>query len=109
MPRVFLPHRTDKDVSSAKDYGDVIYLCDTCRVFDVDSTLRTFHKSLTTFKFNPEQDYICMTGRPLALAFLLALVSKQYDRVRLLFHNAKLNAYHVRIFTVDLCTTTSEN
>lgn len=106
MARVFLPHRTDKDVSSAKDYGDIIYLCDDCQVFDVDGTLRTFHKSLLSFNFDPEVDYICMTGRPLALAFLLALVVKQHDRVRLLFHNAKFNAYRTRMFTVgDLCTT----
>lgn len=107
MARVILPHRTDKDVSSAADYGEVIYLCDDCQVFDVDGTLRTFHKALTAFKFDPEQDYICMTGRPLALAFLLALVTKQHNRVRLLFHNAKVNAYRSRMFTVeDLCTTT---
>lgn len=110
MSRVFLPHRTDKDVSSAKVYGDLLYLCDDCQVFDVDGTLRTFHKALIAFKFDPEEDYICMTGRPLALAFLLALVTKRFDHVRLLFHNAKFNAYRSRMFTVgDLCTMTSKD
>ena len=110
MGRVFLPHKTDKDVSSAKVYGDIFYLCDDCQVFDVDGTLRTFHKALNMFEFDPEQDYICMTGRPLALAFLLVLVMKRFDRVRLLFHNAKFNAYRSRMFTVEgLCTTTSKD
>lgn len=110
MGRVFLPHRTDKDVTSARDFGEIIYLCDDCQVFDVDGTLRTFNKALNTYGFDPLEDYICMTGRPLALAFLLALVVRQHERVRLLFHNAKFNAYRARMFTVeDLCTTTSKD
>lgn len=104
--RVFIaePVSDRYDIRGAKEHGHIVYLYepnfeagDSARVnaFDVTQNVRHFMKRLDELKYDPDQDFICMTGHNMVTAALLTAASMDYEEVRLLAFNSANKNYFV--------------
>jgi len=100
--RVFLAEPNPRyDISTAESFGTVQYLLPNgCNPFDMAGTSFQLIAALESIKFNPKQDYICMTGNTLTIAMLLSIVSNLNDVVRLLVFDARRSAYIEKVFSL---------
>jgi len=97
MNKVFLPQPNERfDVSGAKKFGEVVHLLDFANPFNTTSVAEKLVESLEENNFNPEKDYLCMTGSPLVLAILLAVAFEKYGTIRMLMFDAKESNYRER-------------
>ena len=101
LPRVFVPIRTDRyDISQAGKFGEIIYLSDeNISPFNINEVVWKFINSLRN-NFNPEVDYICMTGNSLILCWLSTAISILYPKVKILLYDSRSEDYQVREFEV---------
>lgn len=102
MPRVILVERNERyDVSSATTFGEILYLCDRpVNPFNTVGAVELFQERLVQMEYDPEVDYLCMTGQSLTVAMLLGVAVKLYGRVRLLMFHAREREYRERFFAV---------
>ena len=97
--RVFLPEPNGRfDLSTAEIFGVIEYLSERrLDPFNTDTTVDFFKSRLQEVNFDPEIDFICMTGNSLILALMLSVVVSSYYSVKLLMFDAKNSAYRERI------------
>jgi len=99
--RVFLPTNCDRfDVSLASCYGEMEVLCSQrLNPFRVDECVEAFSQELDE-KFDPDNDFICMTGQTLLISIALGVAMTKFDRVNVLLYDAISSSYKSRIITM---------
>ena len=65
----------------AKRFGRRIFLKSTASPFNTDSFLEECIKNLELQKFNPDTDFIALTGPSLNIALFLGAVMTVYERL----------------------------
>ena len=94
MNRVFVVERTHLNLREAEQFGQITYLTDSLDIFDTHS-IDICKKQLSELQFNPSQDFLCITGNPVALVFL-AIAVGEYPEFRLLIFDARSGSYRLR-------------
>lgn len=102
-PRVFLAEFNPKyDVHDAERYGTLVHLLKAqMSPFDTTGMVEALRKALDDNCFDPERDFICMTGPSLVVAMLLGTITADWERVRLLMFDAKSHFYRDRWFNTE--------
>jgi hypothetical protein len=97
--RVFLPVSYSKlDYSLAGDFGEIVFVCEEhLNPFSPDKCIEALMVGLSEENFDPEVDYICMTGQSLILAYTLSAAIFVYGRVNILLFDATTNNYKMRV------------
>jgi hypothetical protein len=103
-PRVFLAESSTRyDVSAAKPYGEIVHLLKRpMSPFNTTAIVEEFRAALEEHQFDPDVDYVCMTGSSLVVALLLATLSAEYERLHLLMFEATTSAYKDRWLDTEL-------
>ena len=100
-PRVFLIEENHRyDLTSLSKFGTPVFLCKEreCSPFHPERTIEMIRQRLDEAEFHEEEDFICMTGQNLKIAFLLAVAANDFGVVRLLMFDAVAHAYKEGIF-----------
>jgi hypothetical protein len=107
--RVFVLQKQNRyDISSVKDYSkNIIYLAEDERInqFDTFGFIDLIVYKLRKFEFNPDIDFICLTGSSVLLSLFLATITRRYnmhDNFKLLMFNSKTNKYQLRIANFEV-------
>jgi hypothetical protein len=91
--------RNGVDLSTAAEFGEIHYLCDGLNPYNLAQTGDIILEGLIRYQFNPKHDLICLSGHPLALSILMAIVGRNYDRVKVLCFDKKRNEFLERFFS----------
>ncbi len=102
MARVFLPEQSkDFNLKDASRYGDIAFLSDhRLNPFNPIQLAEDFVRSLKQVNFDPNKDYICMTGKTLILSVMFAVVCSRHKKFNILIFDARNSTYAERIFEV---------
>lgn len=103
MTRVFVPQISQKfDMGDAKRYGTIVPLTEE-RIDPLNppSVVSLFISQLENLDFDPEKDYVCLTGSQLVTAMFLAVLSARYEELKLLIFDSRNSSYCVRLFNAD--------
>ena len=103
MHRVFLPYRSSRfNITDAERFGEIIFLTKPREFspFNTTLTVEALHAALEEAEFNPDEDFVCLTGEVLITAIFLAVASERYGRVKLLMFDAKVGRYAERMIDV---------
>jgi len=108
MSKVFFPYRSTKfDLSPAEEYGQIrFFLPFPINPFDTDLVVAKLSDAILAEGFDPEQDYIGMTGQTLIISLMTGIVFSMCNKVSLLFFDANVSKYRVRV--IDLATIKGE-
>lgn len=99
MSKVFIiePPRSNIDVSDARKFGDIVYVFNhddrRCGVWQITLFGQTILKRLEFLKFNPETDYVCVTGAMLTVSIAIIVIAQCYDEFNTLLFNSVDNCY----------------
>lgn len=103
-PRVFiLQEQSRYDVSAVKYYSDkFVYIVSRERIdpFDIYEFTELVNHRLIMEEFNPEKDFICLTGSPILLSMFLAVLVRKYayvDQFKVLIYDARNSKYKLRM------------
>lgn len=106
-PRVFILQRQNRyDIGAVKYYSpDLIYIIEREHInpFDTFGFIELIQHRLIVEKFNPEKDFICLTGSSILLALFLATLVRDYhlyDQFKVLIFDAKTSKYTLRILNL---------
>ena len=97
-PRVFVIERyMPYDIRSVAEYGEPTYLTDGgLSPFAPSDVAKQVIASLEKQAFNPDRDFICMTGPSNIVAFMFAAVACEWESFNVLVFNARGHKYQVR-------------
>lgn len=87
--RVFVPARTEKDLTIARRYGPILYILDgKFSPFNVTDCLDHFVASLYKQDYHPRRDWFLIAPPILPLSLCSMWMMARYGRVRaLMFHS----------------------
>ena len=109
-PRVFIlqdQRNSRYDISGVKYYSqELIYVINNERVnpFDVYEFTELVRHRLIMETFNPEKDFICLTGSSILLSLFLAAIVRKYVNAcqfKILIFDAKTNRYKLRMLNFE--------
>lgn len=97
-PRVFFVQRTGRfDTTPADRFGEKKFVVSAhASVFNPDSLFEEFTQSLDESKFNPDTDFVALTGQAIAVSMLTAYVLARWGRMRALLFDARTGEYEER-------------
>lgn len=100
LPRVIIAEQTSRfDLSSATRYGEIVCLSDVVlNPFTVEGVVGIFTHRLNELNFNPERDYVCLTGAQLIVPLMVGVVAGLHPTFRVLMFHAQTSDYRVRVF-----------
>ena len=104
MHRGFLAEPNHRyDLTAAASFGDIQYLMvrKPLNPLNVQETMERLVYSLKDNKFDPANDYICLTGQSLTVALLLAVASQSYSTFKVLMYDARTSSYVERVYTTE--------
>ena len=99
MSKVFIIERprNNIDVSDARKFGDIVYVFDhddrRCGVWQITLFGQTILRRLESLGFDPESDYVCVTGAMVTVLIAIVAVAQRYDEFNALLFNAVNNCY----------------
>lgn len=99
MPKVFIvePVRSNLNFQSAEQFGETVYLFNEgdrrSSVFDSENYADDIAEALSRKEFNPNKDYICITGSIIPVTLVVATMIHLYGRVNALFFRANESSY----------------
>lgn len=99
----FLSNSTRFDTSSAEDYGIREWLFDRePNPFQTEAFRQEVTDRLVEVEFDPEIDFIALTGGSLQIALLLGFVMQayKYDEISVLLFDARIGKYNSRTLEV---------
>ena len=102
-PKVFILQKQKRyDTSAVKCYSKhPIYIIDQEYInpFDTTGFMELVRHRLIMETFDPNIDFICLTGSSILLSLFLAAVVKEYtySNIKLLIFDARHNKYRLRI------------
>ena len=95
---VFTPKDGRFNCDSAGEYGDLVHAYpEGVSPFNTDFLTDRLFESVEDF--DPDTDFIAMTGNNVVLALAVALMLSSYGRVRLLIFDARTSKYVERTIT----------
>lgn len=99
MPRVIVLEPSALDVSAATEFGSIEYVSESRMNFsNIDNIISQTIHYLKDIKYNPLEDYICLTGQGQKLAIFVATVSCVHKEFLLLIFDARQSKYKKRVF-----------
>lgn len=99
MAQVIVPEASTRyNTDPAREYGELAYLTDR-RVdpMNPEGVVSLFRSRLMDLHFDPEEDFICLTGHQLVTALFLAVAVSDYGAVRVLMFDARTSKYRERV------------
>lgn len=93
------------DISSVKYYSkELIYVIDNERInpFDINEFTELIKHRFIMENFNPEKDFICLTGSSVLLSVFLAVIVMKYSyagQFKVLIYDARNNKYKLRMLS----------
>lgn len=106
-PRVFvLQKQTKYDVSAAKYYTkSFVYIADNEKIspFDTYALIELIEHKLKVADFDPDVDFICLTGASVLLSLFLATIVRKYSMsttFKLLIYDARKSKYQLRLMAI---------
>lgn len=92
--KVFIPEPNRRfDMRRANSFGDLTYMCHQLDPLNVDETIASLQEALDREQFDPDTDFLLMTGDQYIIALTLALMANRYRQVKTLMFNAKTAHY----------------
>ena len=103
MSKVFLVEPNPRyDLRGTRSYGELVFLCSSSlNPFDTSNTIKQIIKSFNNSKYNPAEDYLCMTGQAIMLALFLSVALNKYKEVKILLFDARESKYRSRIVGLE--------
>jgi len=100
LQRVILAEPAPKfDLSKAETYGELVYLSrNKINPFNIDGLIGLLKHRLKEIGFDPNKDYVCLTGSNLAVPVLIGVLASEYETFKLLMFHAGSSEYVVRVF-----------
>lgn len=87
------------DLTAAEEFGDIVYLSKTIMTpFNTADLIRTVKERLVAMDYDPETDYVCMTGYSLTVAMFLAVAVRMFGEVKIVMFDARNSTYKERRF-----------
>lgn len=104
MSRVIFLSRTDKDVSSAEDFGELVFLLNRVpNPFQITELIEEVVHRLDEIQFEPATDFIAMTGPPERLAVMFGVIANLFNvPLKMLIYDAQVSAYKSRVFDASV-------
>jgi len=103
-PRIFiLQSQSRYDISAVKYYSkELVYIIKQERInpFDINDFTELVKHRLIMENFNPEIDFICLTGSSVLLSLFLAIIVRKYtycSQFKILIFDAATNKYKLRM------------
>ena len=105
-PRVFILQdqlNSRYDISGVKYYSNkLIYIINREHInpFDIDEFVELVKHRFIMEDFNPEIDFICLTGSSILLSLFLAIIVRKYayaGQFKVLMYDARNNKYKLRM------------
>lgn len=97
MSRVFISTDTSFDVGPAETYGTIVTLMDKFfSPFGIDSFFSAMSKGLEKHGFNPDEDFIAITGSQIHTVLLCLFIQQKYSKIKILMWDAKHREYRAR-------------
>lgn len=99
MPRVFFPPGANDaryNIRSAEEHGTPVFLEKDAEVFNPQDVYDSTEAQLERVGFDPEKDFIALTGPFIETALVLAATLQRYPKLRILLFSAGANHYRVR-------------
>lgn len=96
--RVVLAEPNERyDLSEAKQFGSIEYISPTpMDPFKFPETIAECWKSLAAMKFNPNEDFICMTGNAITVTCLVCAAREMFSNFKLLTFDARSSSYRLQ-------------
>lgn len=101
--RVFIPEENPRyNIDAAKTYGDLIYFGGKGSInpFIVDKAMDGMLRGFLEHEFDPEEDFLCLTGKSLVVALFLAVAIQNYGTVKTLMFTSRDSIYREIVITV---------
>ena len=96
MSRVFVLNYSGHNVTSAEDFGELIYLTEgDINIWDTDRVNYLISKRLQNYNYDPKEDFVALSGN-LVLGYVLGNILGQYDAVNLLIWDSVRRKYFPR-------------
>jgi len=106
-PRVFVLQKQQRyDTSAVKYYSkDIVYIIDNEHInpFDTHGFIELVRHRLIMEDFNPNLDFICLTGSSILLSLFLATLVRQYayqNQFKVLIFDAIKSHYKLRLLNL---------
>lgn len=100
MNRVFLVEPNNRyDLRAAESFGRLVYVVDKLNPYNTTDSAQQLLDGLKANNFNPQEDFLCLTGHTLPVAFLLSMASELYGSVRLLMFESRTSTYRERVWS----------
>lgn len=102
MPRVLLPEMTSHDLSSAQTYGDLEVATDErLSPLNPETISQILNAKFESMNFDPDQDFVCMSGNVVVLSVMVAVCANRYGIVPMLIFDARNSRYVTRILELS--------
>ena len=92
------------NLDGAKAHGEIGYVSEQINPFACETAITKIKNGLKRLEYDPEIDYLCLTGQVLTVAMFLAVAVQEYGEVTVLAFHAK-DGYKTRVFNVADITT----
>ena len=96
--RVVLAEPNERyNLSEAEQFGRIEYISDKpMDPFKVPETIRKCKISLAAMRFNPNEDFICMTGNAITVTCLVCAAREMFSNFKLLTFDARSSSYRLQ-------------
>lgn len=104
IPRVFFPIQSGQyNTQRATEYGERVFLIktDDMSPFNTEVYGKIYRKELAQQQFNPDEDFIVLTGPLNFVALLFGIALARYRTVKTLMFDARTSAYIERIVRAE--------
>jgi hypothetical protein len=99
--RVFFLCPTQMNTAPAQQYGEIIHLFDSNpNAILSQKLIDSIRERLAELDFNPERDFIPLTGPAIPLALFLLVVGSITPEIQVLIYESRLQGY-IRHFLVN--------
>ena len=105
--RVFVLQKQSRyDVSAVKFYSShILYIADqeNLNPFDTTPFAELVEHKLKMNQFDPDNDFICLTGSSVLLSIFLAILVRQYSycgQFKILVYDARRSKYQLRLLNL---------
>lgn len=102
VSRAILIEPTDQSVEDAERFGPVVCMFDEDgtrpSIWRTDALRKAICERLAELKYNPENDYIILTGQVILLTYFVSVVANEFGTYRALAYSAPDRGYVERNF-----------
>ncbi len=99
MSKVYLVEPYTKfNLRTAEAFGELTYLSPN-RLDPFDPGNAVYHILVGLKNFNPEEDYLCITGNVVAVAYMVAVALEKFKTLNILVFDATNSNYRERVLS----------